>query len=52
MIQLLQKLNVHFPTDINLLLDAMRRIIVLIMALCDSLGVKGWRKGIDNFQKS
>jgi hypothetical protein len=43
--------NVHYPTDINLLLDAMRRIIVLIMALCDSLGVKGWRKGIDNLKK-
>ncbi|MCP4163681.1 MAG: ISNCY family transposase, partial [Deltaproteobacteria bacterium] len=45
------KTNVHYPTDINLLLDAMRRIIVLIMELCDSLGVKGWRKGIDNFRK-
>jgi hypothetical protein len=43
--------NVHYPTDINLLWDAMRRIIVLIMALCDSLGVKGWRKGIDNLKK-
>jgi hypothetical protein len=45
------KTNVHYPTDINLLWDAMRRIIVLIMALCDSLGVKGWRKGIDNLKK-
>ncbi len=26
--------DVHFPTDINLLLDAMRKIIFLIMALC------------------
>jgi hypothetical protein len=43
--------NVHYPTDINLLLDSMRKIIVLIMALCDSLGVKGWRKGIDNLKK-
>jgi hypothetical protein len=43
--------NIHYPTDINLLLDAMRKIIVLIMALCDSLGVKGWRKGIDNLKK-
>jgi glycine cleavage system H lipoate-binding protein len=43
--------DVHYPTDINLLLDAMRRIIMLIMALCDSLGVKGWRKGVDNFKK-
>jgi hypothetical protein len=43
--------DVHFPTDINLLMDAMRKIILLIMALCDSLGVKGWRKGIDNLKK-
>jgi len=43
--------NVHYPTDINLLLDAMRKIIVLIMALCDSLGIKGWRKGIGNLKK-
>jgi IS5 family transposase len=27
------------------------KIIVLIMALCDSLGVKGWRNGIDNLKK-
>jgi len=45
------KTDVHHPTDINLLLDAMRKIITLIMAMCDSLGVKGWRKGIDNFKK-
>ena len=43
--------DVHHPTDINLLLDAMRKIITLIMAMCDSLGVKGWRKGIDNLKK-
>jgi len=43
--------DVHYPTDINLLLDAMRKIIVLIMALCDSIGVKGWRKGIDNIKR-
>jgi hypothetical protein len=45
------KTDVHFPTDINLLLDAIRKIIVLIMALCDSLGVKGWRKGIGNLKR-
>jgi len=43
--------DVHYPTDINLLLDAMCKIITLIMAMCDSLGVKGWRKGIDNLKK-
>jgi len=37
--------DVHYPTDINLLWDAMRGIILLIMALCDQLGLPGWRKG-------
>jgi hypothetical protein len=29
----------------------MRKVIVLIMALCDDLGVSGWRKGIYNLKK-
>lgn len=40
-----------YPTDINLLFDAMRKVIVLIMALCDNLGVSGWRKGLYNLKK-
>jgi IS5 family transposase len=43
--------DVHYPTDINLLFDAMRKVIVLIMALCDALGVSGWRKGGYNLKK-
>jgi IS5 family transposase len=43
--------NVHYPTDINLLFDAMRKVIVLIMALCDDLGLCGWRKGVYNLKK-
>jgi hypothetical protein len=43
--------DVHYPTDINLLFDAMRKVIVLIMALCDNLGVSGWRKGLYNLKK-
>ena len=43
--------DVHYPTDINLLFDAMRKVIVLIMALCDDLGVPGWRKGVCNLKK-
>lgn len=43
--------DVHYPTDINLLLDAMRKIIILIMTLCDNLGIKGWRKGIYNLKE-
>ncbi|MBA7670389.1 ISNCY family transposase ISDpr11 [subsurface metagenome] len=43
--------DVHFPTDINLLFDAIRKIIVLIMSLCDNLGLPGWRKGDYNIKK-
>jgi len=43
--------DVHFPTDINLLLDAMRKVIVSITVLCDDLGVSGWRKGAYNLKK-
>ena len=43
--------DVHYPTDINLLFDAMRKVILLIMALCDGIGVSGWRKGIYNLKK-
>ena len=43
--------DVHYPTDTNLLFDAMRKVIVLTMALCDDLGVSGWRKGVYNLKK-
>ena len=43
--------DVHYPTDINLLFDAMRKVILLIMSLCDDLGVSGWRKGVYNQKK-
>jgi IS5 family transposase len=43
--------DVHFPTDINLLLDAMRRVILLLMSLCDELGLFGWRQGVYNIKK-
>ena len=43
--------DVHFPTDINLLFDAMRKIIVLIIALCDNFALPGWRKGDYNIKK-
>jgi hypothetical protein len=36
--------DVHYPTDINLLWDAMRKVILLIMVLCYQLGLPGWRK--------
>jgi len=36
--------NVHFPTDINLLLDAMRRVITMIAWLCGLAGLSIWRQ--------
>lgn len=44
--------DVHFPTDINLLFDATRKILSLIMSLCDQLGLSGWRKGRYNITKT
>ena len=43
--------DAHFPTDINLLLDALRKIIFIIMTLCKENGITGWRKGMFNFKK-
>jgi transposase, IS5 family len=36
--------DVHFPTDINLLYDAMRRVITLTAQLCDRINVSEWRQ--------
>ena len=36
--------NVHFPTDINLLFDAMRKVITLSADLCDRHGLSDWRQ--------
>ncbi len=43
--------NVHFPTDINLLLDSMRKTINQIMSLSTDLGITDWRQGKYNFKK-
>lgn len=37
--------NVHFPTDINLLLDAQRKAITVCMKLCEDLGKSDLRQG-------
>ena len=36
--------DVHFPTDINLLCDAMRKTITLTAQWCEDLGMGGWRQ--------
>lgn len=38
--------DVHFPTDINLLYDAVRVMIKLIAALCGKLGRTEWRQSV------
>ena len=40
--------NVHFPTDINLLFDAMRKIITLSAELCERHGLSDWRQQVYN----
>lgn len=36
--------NVHFPTDINLLYDAIRKVISLTSQVCTQLNIPGWRQ--------
>ncbi len=36
--------HVHYPTDINLLYDAMRKVITLTAQWCDSREVSDWRQ--------
>jgi len=37
--------NVHYPTDVNLLNDAMRKTITITKRLCLEKGIEGWRQG-------
>jgi transposase, IS5 family len=43
--------DAHFPTDINLLWDAMRKVVTIVLSLCGVLGISGWRKGMCNLRK-
>jgi hypothetical protein len=43
--------DVHYPTDINLLLDAMRKVIILTTRLCFAFGIDGWRQSSHNLRK-
>ena len=40
--------HVHFPTDINLLWDAMRKVITLTAQWCEDLGMSDWRQSAYN----
>jgi len=43
--------NVHYPTDINLLLDAIGKVITLTSAACLKAGIQGWRQSGHNLRK-
>jgi HPt (histidine-containing phosphotransfer) domain-containing protein len=43
--------DVHFPTDINLLYDAVRVMIRLCTALCELWGLPGWRNNKCNIRE-
>ncbi len=42
--------NVHYPTDINLLFDAIRKVLVLVTVLCGRVGLPGWRQSQYNIR--
>ena len=43
--------DVHYPTDINLLYDAMRKVITLTARVCEAYAVPGWRQHAYNVKQ-
>jgi len=43
--------DVHYPTDANLLYDAMRKTIYLIAIICSEIGITTWRQSHHNIMK-
>ncbi len=43
--------DVHYPTDANLLFDAMRRTIYLIAIICSEISITAWRQSHHNIMK-
>lgn len=43
--------DIHFPTDINILLDAIRKIIQLIAILCKKCDITDWRQSNYNLRE-
>lgn len=43
--------NVHYPTDINLLYDAVRKVITLTARLCETHDLPGWRQSVYNVKQ-
>jgi IS5 family transposase len=44
--------NVHHPTDINLLFDALRKMLTLIMRICEHTNTTQWRQGKYHISKA
>jgi len=42
--------NVHYPTDINLLFDAIRKVITLVATLSTLSNLSGWRQSVHNIK--
>ena len=43
--------DVHYPTDTNLLFDAIRKMISLIAIICSEIGITEWRQSHHNILK-
>jgi IS5 family transposase len=43
--------DVHYPTDTNLLFDAIRKMISLIAIICSEVGITAWRQSHHNIIK-
>lgn len=46
------KTDVHYPTDINLLFDAIRKMITLVMGICGYMDSSDWRQGMHHIRKA
>ena len=46
------KTDVHYPTDVNLLFDAIRKMITLIMGICEHMDITDWRQGKHHIRKA
>ncbi|MCP3927222.1 MAG: ISNCY family transposase [Desulfobacterales bacterium] len=43
--------DIHYPTDINVLYDAIRKMISLIAIICSEIGITEWRQSHHNIMK-
>lgn len=43
--------DVHYPTDTNLLWDALRKVITLIAVLCKGYGMTDWRQSVHQLKQ-